>query len=232
MKKSIILIIVMAVLPLKYTSAQCGNSPEFLKNLADYHKLYAHGDTSYASSAESLKVDIEGIKRAIKTLESVKTEEDYATLLPIWPFSGIEDETKIDWRFTSGDSSYWTFKHGDYTLHKEINRLYNVYLEKLSKNLFTVKALAFINDESKTISMGTTKKFEIVPKITLRKKINEYSNYEIYILVNFSYLKEMGDLSSILDDKVALRLAAEKLKKSGCPLYSELGKEIQEEVEQ
>ncbi len=230
--KKLILIIVMAVLPLEYISAQCGNSPEFVKNLTNYNKLYAHGDTSFTSSAESLKVDIEKIKRAIKALESVKTEEDYAIILVLWPFSEIDDETKIDWHFEYGDSSYWTFKHGDYTLHKEINRLYNLYLEKLAKNEFTIKALAFINDESKNISMGATKKFEIVPKFTLRKKINEYSNYEIYILVHFCYEKEMGDLSSILDDKEALRLAADKLVKSDCLLYKELGKEMREEVNQ
>lgn len=231
--KKLILIIVIIALPLRYASAQCQNSPEFLKNLEICNKFY-NGDSTYATWGD-LEIDLAYVKSCIKTLESVKNEADYVTVLDqVGNFYMLHEDIKKDFYFNQMDmdSSLWTFKHHNYKLSKELNSAYNLYYKNLSENKFTKSALDFINKEIKTISFITSEKFDIVPKVSLQKKFNEYTNYEIYILIHFYTMEEIGDLSSLLEDKEALKLAADKLIKSDCPLYSKIGKELQGELEQ
>ena len=220
----------LMVLSLHYASAQCKNSPEFVKSLEYYKNFEAHDSFYLNYEVPSLTSKMWVVHSALTTLRSVKNHEDYATLLSeIHLKTNLPEEVTISY-YADMDSTAFVFKDKDYKLIKTLNNLYHEYLEELSKNKFTMEALNFITDQVKQVSIVANEQFEVYPKIALRKPIDQYTNYEIYILTFFYAIKEAGDISSLVDDEKSFKAAIEQLKQSNCPLYSELGKEFQLEL--
>lgn len=231
MKKFIILIIAMMTLPLRYASAQCQNSPEFTKSLEFYKHFEAHDSFYLDYSNQSLKSKLYLIHSALSALRFIQNQEDYATFLSEVQLGGNLPIEVTNHYYAEMDSASFIFKDKDYNLIKLLNNLYQIYLEELSENKFTVEALSFVTDQIKYVKVVTNKEFEVYPQITLRKPVDEYTNYQIYILTYFCAIQEVADLAPLMKDRSAVASAIKKLNASNCPMYAELGKELQLELE-
>ncbi|MBP6912429.1 MAG: hypothetical protein KBB86_00675 [Candidatus Pacebacteria bacterium] len=227
MKKLFILFVLLTTLSFQYVSAQCENSPEFLKKLAIYESLLP--TENVYSTYEPARLDrlLKTIMAATDVLNSVKTENDYVTLVQVvdfyskLPVEGRNDLANID---TSNLVIKDFYSHDKEVLDnlnilRQISLANSAYNLQFCNNTFTKNAIIFANSQIKTTSFSMDSTAYVYTKCVLKKDITKYSNYELFVL--YEYIGMEFDIFGDFNQK-DIDIVVNRLRATNCATYIDL----------
>lgn len=111
-----------------------------------------------------------------------------------------------------------------------LNKMYEVYKEyckELAKNRFTKEAIDFVNGEIVKPSVSMSEDFEVLPNISFKRKLSEYSDSELFLLGYFLF-PTFNKFEGV--DKQGMKDAMHRLKNSNCDIYENLASVFKEYI--
>lgn len=178
-----------------WSISQCNTSPEFSEKLKTYDMIAAthpffNGRFFNEYDTSILNLDLKLLEAEINLINAIKSDLDFVFATDITPPYSYLPYIIMHNEFWNNDSLNFLNKHPELSdigeillkLHSDYSKL----LSAKSRNSYYRKALNFFNQEIGKVYLFTDDNNAMRIKVNFKKRLFNYSNFEIYVIAKYS----------------------------------------------